>query len=597
MKWSPTVVTAAAIAVSVASAQQTVNFSDLNSIMNALTAAMGPLAMYFDANSNQGAWIEKYIFSDGKSHDGVQWHESGMYWDLFYQYMQLSPNDTYVDWVDGYMQTSIGLNADYLDGNSVATISTGRWNDDIAWWGLAIMTAAEATNGLGKVNPKVLVENGAGNPLYLSVANNTYYEMFYSWDDTCGGGIFWSINHSFNPDHPNQQYYKSAITNAQHMELGARLYRMTKDPSYIVAFDRVNTWIKNTPGLFDPRTFSLTDGIDNRNCQPTDFDKVTGAIIYRSYHTAVLDEAHSHFAWLDRTFTRDGGVLYDPSDATKPDAFLWHVYKGLADLYTATTDATVKARVAVILQMSAVDLFGTCDAAWNCMRKLDVSVGHTLLDGTSVRDQFSVVAVLEAVAVVAGVNVKTKVVQAPLATATVGSDSGGGKGGNTLLYVGVGVGAAAVLIIAVIGVLVWKRKKAAVDARGHFDGDVKRREYEDGEMYTRGQEYRRQDAAKQVPRGLPQYSDKQQYGANPVYNNARKNSEGRIVDVPIQGGPQYQHSPRPKSPGRIVVQDGKQGPYQPQFQQNPYQQGPPQQSQGPRSNSRARSETPGRVVA
>ncbi|KAJ3065606.1 hydrolase 76 protein [Rhizoclosmatium hyalinum] len=409
------------------------------------------------------------------------------------------------------------------------------------------------------------------------------------------------------------------------MELGARLYRMTKDPSYIVAFDRVNTWIKNTPGLFDPKTFSLTDGIDNRYCAPTDFDKVTGAIIYRSYHTGTiisalsimygatgsqqyLDEAHSHFAWLDRTFTRDGGILYDPSDATKPDAFLWHVYKGLADLYTATTDATVKARVTVILQMSAVDMFGTCDAAWNCMRKLDVSVGHTLLDGTSVRDQFSVVAVLEAVAVVAGVNVKTKVVQAPLATATVGSDSGGGKGGNTLLYVGVGVGAAAVLIIAVIGVLVWKRKKAAVDASGRFGGDVKRREYEDGEVYTRGQEYRRQDGAKQVPRGLPQYSDKQQYGANPVYNNSRKNSEGRIVDVPIQGGPQYQHSPRPKSPGRIVVQDGKQGPYQqepnhqatfqqPQFQQKPYQQGPPQQSQGPRSNSRARSETPGRVVA
>ncbi|KAJ3021070.1 UNVERIFIED_CONTAM: hydrolase 76 protein [Siphonaria sp. JEL0065] len=302
--------------------------------------------------------------------------------------------------------------------------------------------------------------------------------MWQSWDDGCGGGIFWSINHSYNPEHPNQQYYKSTITNVQHMELGARLYALTKNPIYITNFDRVNNWMKGTL-IFSPN-FALADGIDNRACTLTDFVKdangdPTTVPIFRSYHSGeaiaanarmyaatgiqkYIDDAHGHFSWLTTEFTRNN-VLYDPSDNSQPTGYLFAVYKALADLWMATPDAGIKARIVEVLQASGTENFKHCDSSWNCMRKTDPAViKHTLLDGTNVRDQFEIVGNLLALAVVNGASISAHVQEPPKVVELVAADS---KISPAVLYGGIAGGVALLLLIGAVCVVIYKRKKNA----------------------------------------------------------------------------------------------------------------------------------------
>ncbi|ORY29224.1 hypothetical protein BCR33DRAFT_578029 [Rhizoclosmatium globosum] len=125
---------------------------------------------------------------------------------MFYDYYGLTGDSQFNDWSDGQMQLAVGPNVGFLDAISA---QTGRWNDglnlstrvsegltpfffsfatlDIGWWGLSVMSAAEATKD-GIIAPRNPVDGQ--NPKYIDVVNNTYFQMLDEWDDSCGGGIF-----------------------------------------------------------------------------------------------------------------------------------------------------------------------------------------------------------------------------------------------------------------------------------------------------------------------------------------------------------------------------------------------------------------------
>lgn len=71
--------------------------------------------------------------------------------------------------------------------------------DDEGWWALAWVDAYDLT----------------GKPEYLAMAASIFKDMSGGWDDTCGGGIWWS----------KQRTYKNAIANELFFSVAAHLAR------------------------------------------------------------------------------------------------------------------------------------------------------------------------------------------------------------------------------------------------------------------------------------------------------------------------------------------------------------------------------------
>lgn len=70
------------------------------------------------------------------------------------------------------------------------------------------------------------------------------------WDTTCGGGIWW--------DHART--YKNAITNELFLDVAARLYILTGEPSYKSWAERSWNWFAAS-GMISP-SYAINDGLD-----------------------------------------------------------------------------------------------------------------------------------------------------------------------------------------------------------------------------------------------------------------------------------------------------------------------------------------------
>ncbi|KAJ3353562.1 hydrolase 76 protein [Entophlyctis luteolus] len=345
-----------------------------------------------------GAWIESY---NSTSRILRYLHVDIMdITQFYYAYYSYTGDSQYNDFVDGQMQLAVATNDGFLDA---ITALTGRWNDDIGWWALSVLTAAETTpNGILAPNN---VMSGY-NPTYLSIVVTTYNQMWSDWDSACNGGIYWARDRQAQA--ANVKYYKSSITNAQHMELSARLYALTGNTTYLTLANQVYNWMKAT--VIDATTYAVYDGIDTTSCSVSTltYSYHSGeliaalSILYNATKDATyLTEAHKHWDHVNSYFTNNN-VLYDANISKSPSGYLWAVYKGLADLYTMTTNSTVKSQIQTVMTASANANFQMCNSQWYCIRNLDPSTDFTLLNGTNVRDQFETVAILNSLAIITG---------------------------------------------------------------------------------------------------------------------------------------------------------------------------------------------------
>ncbi|KAJ3126234.1 hydrolase 76 protein [Physocladia obscura] len=364
------------------------------------------------------------------------------------------------------MQLAVGSNDDFLDGNSAIDNLSGRWNDDIGWWALGIMTAAEATPS-GIIDPQNI--DPGFNPTYFSVANNTFWEMYIDWDDVCGGGIYWSRDRTTVVE--NDAYYKSSISNAQFIDLGARLYAITNDANIKTLVDTTYQWMLSS-GLVSSSTFTVLDGLyaEGSSCtlSTAEWSYHSGELVsglsemYKNTgDTTYLTAAHNHFNHIQSYFT-ENNVLYDPNltSANKdPSGYLWAVYKGLAILHSVTTDSTVKSDIETIMYASATANFQKCNSEWYCIRNLAVGTTATMSNGTNPRDQFETVAILNALSVMAGASTSGLTQNTTTATNT---DETTDNSGSITKYAEIGGGAAAgVVVLGLLGCWFRKRARAA----------------------------------------------------------------------------------------------------------------------------------------
>ncbi|KAI8924613.1 glycosyl hydrolase family 76-domain-containing protein [Entophlyctis helioformis] len=213
---------------------------------------------------------------------------------------------------------------------------------------------------------------------YLKLAINTYDEVWEQWDtESCGGGIYWSRNRRATD---NLRTYKSTITNAQQINMAARLSILTGNATYNQHGEMVYAWLKSS-GLVTA-DWRVLDGANAPNCATPNRNelsykigtlvgalgwlfKSTGKTQYQTEAGLILDVALRQFA--------PNNIFTDPCEAANPTCPANQVspkgtmIRGLMYLYMTTTDAAIKAKIATAVDASFLAMAAAaCDEKWNC---------------------------------------------------------------------------------------------------------------------------------------------------------------------------------------------------------------------------------------
>lgn len=170
------------------------------------------------------------------------WWEAGAMWTTLIQYWSWTGDDSYNDVIMQAMQHQVGENEDYMPRNVTASLG----NDDQGFWGMAAMVAAE----MKFPNPP------ADKPQWLELAQAVFNTQASParHDEYCNGGLRWQI-----PFSNNGYNYKNSIANGCFFNIGARLYRYTKNETYRDWAVKTWDWMEGV-GYIDQETWAIYDG-------------------------------------------------------------------------------------------------------------------------------------------------------------------------------------------------------------------------------------------------------------------------------------------------------------------------------------------------
>jgi predicted alpha-1,6-mannanase (GH76 family) len=174
--------------------------------------------------------------------------------------------------------------------------------DDQGWWALGWAGVYEVTH----------------DPRYLAMSETIFADMAKSWDDTCGGGIWWKK--------PKQ--YKNAIANELFLAVAAKLATLTKDPQqraiYLEWAQREWNWFAAS-GMINSQNL-VNDGLDascknnHRTTWSYNQGVILGGLTMLSKLTGdakPLEAAQSIALSAVARLTDLDGVLHDPCEPSR----------------------------------------------------------------------------------------------------------------------------------------------------------------------------------------------------------------------------------------------------------------------------------------
>jgi predicted alpha-1,6-mannanase (GH76 family) len=170
--------------------------------------------------------------------------------------------------------------------------------DDNGWWGLAWVSAHDLT----------------GDPRYLDAARVIFAATAAGWDDTFGGGVWWSRDRT----------YKNAIPNELFLTLAARLHQGAAGPAggYLDWAEKTWAWFRAS-GMIGPSGLvndGLTAGGASNGGTTWTYNQgvilgglaalheITGDAAYLEHGAAIADAALAALA-------RPPGILTEPHEA------------------------------------------------------------------------------------------------------------------------------------------------------------------------------------------------------------------------------------------------------------------------------------------
>lgn len=209
------------------------------------------------------------------------------------------------------------LTASQLDGdsrgidraaNTFATNQQGGFRDDYyddeGWWALTWLKAFDITH----------------DARYLRTARSLFADMAASWDQTCGGGVWWS----------RARDYKNAVTNEIFIELAAQLAERTGDDTYRSWATRGWNWFLGT-GMINASQL-VNDGLDatcHNNGRTTwtynqgvilgaavDLYRLTGSRQYLRVATGIANAAMT-------ALSGPGDILHEPCEPVLSRTIVW----------------------------------------------------------------------------------------------------------------------------------------------------------------------------------------------------------------------------------------------------------------------------------
>lgn len=168
-----------------------------------------------------------------------------------------------------------------------------------------------------------------GNSTYLDIAEEDEAYIYSYWNDTCGGGVLWSIRNLA---------YKNAISNELYIKLAASLHnRIPGDTEYLEKAEAAWAWF-NHSGMINSQDLvndGLADNCTNNGQTEWTYNQgvVLGALaeLYKATgDQAYLDAARgiADAATAGETLS-PGGILYE--DGCEPDDCNTdqHAFKGI----------------------------------------------------------------------------------------------------------------------------------------------------------------------------------------------------------------------------------------------------------------------------
>ena len=213
------------------------DLNDIDSLRNATSLIAVGLMDYYTGL--------QYGQTIGMFSNPYYWWEAGGAWGTMLDYWFYMENDTYNAIIKQALLYQVGEAKDYVPLNQ----STTEGNDDQAFWGIAVMAAAERNF----TNPS------ADEPQWLYLAQAVFNTMALRWDgDTCGGGLRWQI-FQWNSGYD----YKNSVSNGALFHIAARLARYTGNDSYVDWSEKVFDWMSDI-GLITDNAY-VYDGVKIAN--------------------------------------------------------------------------------------------------------------------------------------------------------------------------------------------------------------------------------------------------------------------------------------------------------------------------------------------
>jgi mannan endo-1,6-alpha-mannosidase len=249
------------------------NINDLSSIRGVARTIAQETMSYYPGNEQAFADLPAPYY----------WWECGALMGAMMDYSHYTQDPTYDRTLATALLAQAGPEFDYMLPKHFGD----EGNDDQAFWGFAVMAAAERNFP----QPDALV------PSWLDMSARLWNSMAARWNaSSCGGGIAWQIF----PSNPNGMTYKNSVSNGGLFQLSARLARATGNQTYMDFAKQVWDWTEGV-GMID-RDFNVFDGASSTdNCtviNGVSFSYSAGIYLYGA---AVMANTTGEDVWATRT--------------------------------------------------------------------------------------------------------------------------------------------------------------------------------------------------------------------------------------------------------------------------------------------------------